>query len=63
MTKPAIASPMTTAIVTNDAGANQSAEFKVKGAVFTRLLMANITHKANCDVLIVHTTGKGAGKS
>jgi nucleotide-binding universal stress UspA family protein len=22
---------------------------------------ANITHKANCDVLIVHTTGKGAG--
>ena len=21
---------------------------------------ANITHKANCDVLIVHTTGKGA---
>lgn len=24
---------------------------------------ANITHKANCDVLIVHTTGKGAAKS
>ena len=24
---------------------------------------ANITHKANCDVLIVHTTGKGAPKS
>ena len=22
---------------------------------------ANITHKANCDVLIVHTTGKGTG--
>ena len=22
---------------------------------------ANITHKASCDVLIVHTTGKGAG--
>ena len=24
---------------------------------------ANITHKATCDVLIVHTTGKGAKKS
>jgi nucleotide-binding universal stress UspA family protein len=24
---------------------------------------ANITHKASCDVLIVHTTGKGAKKS
>ena len=24
---------------------------------------ANITHKAACDVLIVHTTGKGAAKS
>ena len=24
---------------------------------------ANITHKANCDVLIVHTTGKGAGRT
>jgi nucleotide-binding universal stress UspA family protein len=24
---------------------------------------ANITHKANCDVLIVHTTGKGAATS
>lgn len=24
---------------------------------------ANITHKANCDVLIVHTTGKGASRS
>ena len=24
---------------------------------------ANITHKANCDVLIVHTTGRGAPKS
>ncbi|MFN2538353.1 MAG: universal stress protein [Mycobacteriales bacterium] len=24
---------------------------------------ANITHKANCDVLVVHTTGKGAAKS
>jgi nucleotide-binding universal stress UspA family protein len=24
---------------------------------------ANITHKANCDVLIVHTTGKGTPKS
>ena len=23
---------------------------------------ANITHKANCDVLIVHTTGKGGAK-
>jgi nucleotide-binding universal stress UspA family protein len=22
---------------------------------------ANITHKANCDVLVVHTTGKGVG--
>ena len=24
---------------------------------------ANITHKANCDVLIVHTTGRGAPKA
>ena len=24
---------------------------------------ANITHKANCDVLIVHTTGKGAART
>lgn len=24
---------------------------------------ANITHKANCDVLIVHTTGKGADRA
>lgn len=24
---------------------------------------ANITHKANCDVLIVHTTGKGTGRA
>lgn len=24
---------------------------------------ANITHKASCDVLIVHTTGKGAGRT
>jgi len=24
---------------------------------------ANITHKASCDVLVVHTTGKGVGRS